>query len=137
VQLDPGLVAARQSIINFHLIAPAIIGGSKSAANEHATEIQKRDAVEGCRAFASIHIAAKRTDLARKEYEQLIKKRPRSARARDAYGVFLMLTEKNYAASAHAFHRLSRSTQPTCRRTFKSAISRLSPETISLAAKKR
>jgi tetratricopeptide (TPR) repeat protein len=97
VQLDPGLIAARQSLIELNVLAPALMGGSAEEAMEHAREIRKRDPIEGARPFARIHIAAQRLDLARTEYVEMLKTHARSARAHYAYGVFLMLTEKSYA----------------------------------------
>ena len=52
VQLDPNFIAARQSLVEFYLLAPAMMGGGDSAALEQAAEIRKRDAIEGHRAFA-------------------------------------------------------------------------------------
>ncbi len=66
---------------------------------EQATEIGKRDAIDGHRAFARIHTAAKKPDLARKEYVEMVKAHPASARAHYQFGVYLMLTEKNYRSA--------------------------------------
>lgn len=103
VQLDPNLIAARQSLVDFCLMAPAMMGGGDAAAREQAAEIRKRDAIEGHRAFARIHTAAKRPDLARAEYAEMLKTHARSPRAHYWYGVYLMLTEKSYGAAASAF----------------------------------
>jgi tetratricopeptide (TPR) repeat protein len=100
VQLDPNYIPARFGLLEFYVSAPAIAGGSESAAMEEATEIRKRDAMEGHRAFARIHAAAKRLDLARKEYAEMLKEQPVSARAHYFLGVYLMLTEKNYEAAS-------------------------------------
>jgi tetratricopeptide (TPR) repeat protein len=96
VQLDPDLIAARFALLEFHVVAPAMFGGSEPAAMEQATEIRKRDSIDGHRAFARIHTAAKKPDLARKEYAGMVKEQPASARAHYFFGVYLMLTEKNY-----------------------------------------
>ncbi len=103
VELDPALIVARQSLIDFYIYAPAMMGGDRSAALEQVNEIRKRDPIEGCRAMARIHLVDNRQDLARKEYEELLKKQPASARAHYVYGLFLMLTEKNYPAASTAF----------------------------------
>ena len=103
IQLDPDFIPARFSLLEFYSIAPSIAGGDKSAALAQAAEIRKRDAIDGHRAFARIHSAAKKTDLARKEHLDMVKEHPDSARAHYFYGVFLMLTEKNYTASDDEF----------------------------------
>src|SRR5438552_874268 len=96
IQLDPNLIAARFALLEVYVSAPAIAGGSESGALEQATEIRKRDAIDGHRAFARIHTAAAKPDLARKEYVDMVKEQPASARAHYWFGVYLMLTEKNY-----------------------------------------
>jgi len=103
VQLDPNYLPARFALIEFNVLAPAMFGGSESAAMEQAVEIRKRDAMEGHRAFARIYIAAKKLDLARKEYVDMLREHPQSARAHYFYGVYLMVTEKNYAAANGEF----------------------------------
>jgi tetratricopeptide (TPR) repeat protein len=103
IQLDPNLIAARFALLEFHVSAPAIAGGSESAALEQATEIRKRDAIEGHRAFARIHTAANKPDLVRKEYADMLKEQPASARAHYFFGVYLMLTEKNYKSANDEF----------------------------------
>lgn len=96
IQLDPNLIAARFALLEIDASAPAAFGGSESAAIEQATEIRKRDAIDGHRAFARIHTAGQKPDLARKEYVDAIREQPASARAHYYYGLYLMLTEKNY-----------------------------------------
>ncbi|HYS52187.1 MAG TPA: tetratricopeptide repeat protein [Thermoanaerobaculia bacterium] len=103
IQLDPNLTPARFALLEFYIVAPAIAGGSESAAMEQATEIRKRDAIDGHRAFARIHTAAKKADLARKEYVDMLKEQPASARAHYFFGVYLMLTEKNYKSAGDEF----------------------------------
>ena len=97
VQLDPNLIPARFALLELHVLAPGMFGGSESAAMEQAVEIRKRDAIDGHRAFARIHTAAKKPDLARKEYVDMVKEQPAPARAHDLFGVYLMLTEKTPA----------------------------------------
>jgi tetratricopeptide (TPR) repeat protein len=117
VQLDPNLIPARFALLEFHVMAPALFGGSEAAAMEQATEIRKRDAVEGHRAFARIHAAAKEPDLARKEYVDMVKEQPASARSHYLFGVYLMLTEKNYKSASNEFEaalKLDPSYMPAC-----------------------
>ena len=103
IQLDPNLISARFALLEFSIAAPAIAGGSESAALEQAAEIRKRDAIDGHRAFARIHTAAKKPDLARKEYADMVKEQPASTRAHYFSGVYQMLTEKNYKAATDEF----------------------------------
>ena len=103
IQLDSNLLPARFALLEFYVAAPGIAGGSESAAVGQATEIRKRDAGEGHRAFARIYTAGKKPDLARKEYADMIKEQPTSSRAHYFYGVYLMLTEKNYKSAAGEF----------------------------------
>lgn len=116
IHLDPDLIPARFALLEFHVSAPGIIGGSESAAMEQASEIRKRDAIDGHRAFARIHTAAKNLDLARKEYVDMMKAQPTSARAHYFFGVYLMLTEKNYKAASNELEtalRIDPSYMPT------------------------
>ncbi|MBV8543905.1 MAG: tetratricopeptide repeat protein [Acidobacteria bacterium] len=103
VELDPKFVPARLSLLEFLIGAPAILGGSDSAALEQAKAIREIDPIEGHDAFARIHIAAKRADLARGEYATMVKTFPRSAQAHYLYGVYLLTTEKNYKSAADQF----------------------------------
>jgi tetratricopeptide (TPR) repeat protein len=96
IQIDPNLIAARFALLEVYVSAPTFAGGSESGALEQATEIRKRDAINGHRAFARIHTAATKPDLVRKEYVDMVKEQPASARAHYWFGVYLMLTEKNY-----------------------------------------
>jgi tetratricopeptide (TPR) repeat protein len=96
IQLDPNLMAARFALLEIYVSAPAMAGGSESGALEQATEIRKRNAIDGHRAFARIHTAGGKPDLARKEYADMVKEQPSSALAHYWFGVYLMLTEKNY-----------------------------------------
>jgi Tfp pilus assembly protein PilF len=100
VQIDPNLIAARLALLDFVIAAPEMLGGGETAALNEAREIRKRDAIDGHRAFARIHTAAKEPELARKEYVDLVKEQPASARAHYSFGVYLMLNEKNYPSAA-------------------------------------
>jgi tetratricopeptide (TPR) repeat protein len=103
LQLDPNFIPARFALLEYHVNVPGIAGGSESAALEQATEIRKRDALDGHRAFARVHTAAKKPVLARKEYDDMVKEQPASARAHYFFGVYLMLTDKNDKAASDEF----------------------------------
>ncbi len=100
IQLDPNLIPARIALLEFHLNAPSVVGGSQASALEQAAAIRKHDAIDGHRAFARIQTAASKPDLARKEYVDMVKEQPASARAHYYFGVYLLGTEKNYKAAS-------------------------------------
>lgn len=94
VELDPNLLDARFGLIDFYTMAPGIMGGSAEKAAQQATEIRKRDAYLGHRAFARVYSRQKKVDLARKEWLDFVKEQPQSARAHAALGSFLGMTDK-------------------------------------------
>ncbi len=108
VELDPNFIPARFALVEFNVMAPAMFGGSEPVALEQAAEIRKRDAIDGHRAFARIHTAAKKPDLARKEYVDMVKEQPASARAHYFFAVYLMVTEKNYKSAGDEFETVVR-----------------------------
>lgn len=108
VRLDPNFLPARFALLEFHAFQMAISGARESAAKEQAAEIRKRDAIEGHRAFARLHIAANQPKLVRKEYADMIRAHPKSARARYFFGVHQMLREENYKAARDEFEAVLR-----------------------------
>lgn len=98
VELDPNMIEPRLALIDFHLMAPGIMGGEPEKAVAHANEIKKRDSIEGHRAFARIHTRQKKTDLARKEFVDAVRENPKSARAHYLLATFLW-SEKNWTGS--------------------------------------
>lgn len=54
VQLDPELLDARDGLITFYLVAPAVMGGDVAKAREQQREIARRSIVRGHLAAASI-----------------------------------------------------------------------------------
>ncbi len=98
VELDPNYVEPRLALIDFHLMAPGIMGGDPDKAVAHANEIKKRDNIEGHRAWARIHARTKNTDLARKEFVDAVRENPKSARAHYLLATFLA-NEKNWTGS--------------------------------------
>ena len=59
VRLDPDHLAARTALVEYHLRAPGIVGGSREKALEQAGEIKSRDLTEGHLAWALIHAKEK------------------------------------------------------------------------------
>jgi tetratricopeptide (TPR) repeat protein len=65
VQLDPKLIDARLGLVDFHSIAPGVMGGSMDAAKEQAAEIAKLSPMRGYDATA--RIARRKKDVAGEE----------------------------------------------------------------------
>jgi Tfp pilus assembly protein PilF len=78
VALDPMSIEARSGLIQFHLLAPGLVGGSSSKARAHAAEIAKQSPFRG--ALARAWIAEDRKDYGRaaREYRDAIAQAPDS-----------------------------------------------------------
>ena len=68
VDLDPDHLAARNSLANYYLNAPAIAGGSKKKAKQQIEEIKKRDPKMGYSVMAQLYTSEKKYEEARQEY---------------------------------------------------------------------
>jgi len=82
VELDPDNLDARLNLVDFHLQAPGIVGGSLDKAIEQAAEIKKRDPIQGHLAYGRIDHDQKKDDLAEREYLAAIHESPSSAMPR-------------------------------------------------------
>jgi tetratricopeptide (TPR) repeat protein len=102
VALDPRSIEARNGLIQFHLMAPGVVGGDKQKAVEHANEIRKIDPLQGRRAFVRIYMAQKQPELARKEAVEAVREAPNSAAAHFLLGN-VYFTEKNWTAALHEY----------------------------------
>ena len=102
VTLDPNHMEARFALIQYYLMAPAIVGGGEEKAYAQANDLRKRNALEGHRAWARIYTHQKKTDLARKELVEAVREQPNSARAH-YYLAGFYLNEKNWTASQHEY----------------------------------
>jgi tetratricopeptide (TPR) repeat protein len=78
VELDPGSVEARSGLIQFHLLAPGIVGGSSSKARAQAAELAKHSPFRGALARAWIAEDRKDYDQAAREYRDAIARAPDS-----------------------------------------------------------
>jgi tetratricopeptide (TPR) repeat protein len=99
-KLDPNYIDARLGVMEFNLMVPGVMGGDVDKAREQAVEIRKRDAMLGHRAFAEVAAAKKDTNAARVEYAAAVRENPSSPKPHYWYGVYLMITEKNYKAAS-------------------------------------
>ncbi len=103
VALDPDHLSARQGLVDYYSIAPGFMGGSTEKALAHAAELKKRDALKGRHAFARIYAREKKLDLARKEMVEAVREHPKNPRAHQAFGMFLLNSDKNYSSALHEF----------------------------------
>jgi tetratricopeptide (TPR) repeat protein len=55
VGLDPAELEARWGLMQFHLMAPGIMGGDRRKAREHAEEIRRREPYRGVMAMIQVH----------------------------------------------------------------------------------
>jgi len=81
VQLDPDNLAARRDLMEFYLQAPWILGGSKDKARAQVRAIASRDVTEGHLARAIYWRDLNKPGLAAKEYQKVLKARPRQPEA--------------------------------------------------------
>lgn len=105
VELDLDFLEARFALMEYHLMAPGVLGGSRDVARAQAAEIRKRDPLAGHRAFAALAVAEKDFAAAKAEYLAALRDFPTSATALYDYGVFLMTETTEYAAAAQQFTR--------------------------------
>lgn len=76
VSIDPTLIDARQSLIQFYLQAPSFMGGSIEKAKEMANEIIKIKPADGHVQLGNIYLKEKNPQAAEKEYSEAVKADP-------------------------------------------------------------
>lgn len=87
VELDPNLHGARSALVEFHLQAPSIVGGSVDEARRQANELLRRDPPRGHYALASVLANEGKEEEARKAYLAAYAARPEQAEYRMAAGI--------------------------------------------------
>lgn len=87
IKLDPNNLDARESLIQFYLQAPSMVGGGKDKALIQVQEIAKRDPARGHLAQAQIYLAEKNNSAALKSYEAAYAAKPTDASIRLALGI--------------------------------------------------
>jgi tetratricopeptide (TPR) repeat protein len=102
VELNPSSADARLRLIEFYVMAPAIVGGGEDKALAQAAELKKRDTLDGHRAYARVYTLQKKYDLAVKEMVEAVRAYPKSAKAHYFLGNAL-LNQKNWQASLHEY----------------------------------
>jgi tetratricopeptide (TPR) repeat protein len=98
VALDPNNLDARDSLIQFYLLAPGFMGGGVDKAREQAAEIRKRDAIRGHLASVTIAFDQKDTAAAERELKVAIQEAPADPRARLSLALLYQAQEKWAAA---------------------------------------
>jgi len=76
VALDPRNVGARQSLLDYYQMAPGLMGGGMDKAYEQAAAISALDAARGRRAYAMLHAADRKYEVAFAEFEEVLKAAP-------------------------------------------------------------
>ncbi|HVT36284.1 MAG TPA: hypothetical protein VHE37_11895, partial [Nevskiaceae bacterium] len=84
IELDPEMLDARESLLQFYVRAPGFVGGDLDKAREQAREIARRDAARGYKAYGDVDAADDRFDAAAREYRQALQLNPKYADAREA-----------------------------------------------------
>jgi tetratricopeptide (TPR) repeat protein len=78
VELDPELLDAREGVMQFHLFAPAVMGGDKAEARRQQREIARRDPARGHVAAANIAWSTRDTAATERELRAAIALQPDS-----------------------------------------------------------
>jgi tetratricopeptide (TPR) repeat protein len=81
VELDPGNLAARSSLMTYYQSAPGVMGGGLDKAFAQAAEIKARDLDRGRVAYATLYAADHRYAEAFDELEEVLRANPDSYRA--------------------------------------------------------
>lgn len=105
VALDPENLQARFGLLQFHMMAPGIMGGDKDEGRAQAEEIQKRDALMGHQAMGLIYEMDEKLDLAEKEYQSMVAAKPDSLNLQYRLGFFFKRT-KQYDKAKDVFEKI-------------------------------
>ena len=73
IALDPTRVGPRQSLIEYYLEAPSMMGGSEEKAEATARDIMALNPAEGHRALGNVFNRTKRLEEAEKEYREAVR----------------------------------------------------------------
>ncbi len=94
VALDPKHMPAMEGLVQYYLQAPSMMGGDKAKALEMANKMKAVDKGRGHMQVANVYMAEKKTDLAEKEYLELIKHDPNKWDYQVALGNFYLGTKQ-------------------------------------------
>ncbi len=93
-KLDPRNLPTQWGLVTYYCKAPGFLGGSWEKALVCADVITRHDKIQGKRAFAFIHAAQKKTDLAEKEYMEAMSADPSNCENVFALGQFYQEQKK-------------------------------------------
>lgn len=88
VRLDPDLLDARDGLIQFHLMAPGVMGGDPAEARRQQAEIARRNPVRGHMAQANIHWRSRDTVATERSLRAAVDAAP------DSVGPVVMLAQR-------------------------------------------
>ena len=108
VELNPENTDARMGLLQFYLMAPGIIGGSKDKARQQAGEIMKKNVHQGHLALGFIHSVEKKYDLAEKEFQAAMAENPADYQAYYQLG-YLYARQKKFDKASEVFENLLKS----------------------------
>ncbi|MDZ7291058.1 MAG: tetratricopeptide repeat protein [candidate division KSB1 bacterium] len=94
VRLAPDNLEARFALLQYYIMAPGIMGGSKGKAREQAQEIKTYNLLQGHIAFGMIYESEKQYDQAQAEYQNAIAAFPDSIQAYDALALLFQRREQ-------------------------------------------
>jgi tetratricopeptide (TPR) repeat protein len=113
VELEPGSVDYRWSLMNYYQQAPRIAGGGLDRAYAEAAEIRRLDADAGRIAWASVDVAAHKYDRAFAEFEAMLRAKPDDFVALYQLGRCAALSGERLEAGLAALRRCLRLPLPT------------------------
>jgi len=79
IALDPDNIGAREDIIQYYLLAPGFLGGSKDKAKQQAAEVKRRNPYRGALVAAQVCVAVKDHGCAESELKWAINTYPDSS----------------------------------------------------------
>ena len=105
VRLDPNHLDARFSLVQYYMLAPAVLGGSEEKALREASEIRKRDEAGGHRAAAFIAMRQNRYKAASDELEDTVRLDPSDMPSWFQIGRLAALTGTNVRRGEEALRK--------------------------------
>lgn len=94
VALDPKHLPAMEGLVQYYLQAPSMMGGDKAKALAMANKMKAVDKARGHMQVAGVYLAEKKTDMAEREYTELVKHDPNKWEYQVALGNFYLGTKQ-------------------------------------------
>jgi tetratricopeptide (TPR) repeat protein len=100
-ELDPSNIEARQSLFNYYVVAPGIMGGSEEKAMEQANAIVKLDPYRGYHLLANFYVRIKKDTVeAEKQIKKAIAMKPDTGDGYKRLG-YLFMNQKRFDDAYH------------------------------------